>query len=65
MNDPLKWERVPTVGTDLGVEVYRALIDGKGWLVTTLLTGQVADGSTFPVGVSIVFIPDENGMWGQ
>lgn len=62
MNNPLKWELVPAEGTDLGVQVYRSMIDGVGWLVMGL---NDTDGEFGPVATSVTFVPDPNGMWGR
>lgn len=58
MNEPIKWEKVPVEGTDLGQEVYRSLVDGQGWIVTTVAKGSGRFISSF-------FVPDPNGKWGQ
>jgi hypothetical protein len=58
MNEPIRWELVPSEGGAEDAYVYRAKLDGRGWLVMVV---SPANGS---IG-GLVFIPDENNMWGK
>lgn len=62
--EPLVWEQVPAYGTDLGYQLYRALISGRGWLVIMIPLAADPEDADGPV-VSPCFVPDENEMWGR
>lgn len=61
-SNPLKWERVPVDGTDIGLDTYRALVDGKGWIVVMVPVDVVPGEHRC---VTSVFVPDEGEMWGK